>query len=149
MRTTLDRIRHTILFEVFAIVTATPIVIWITGQPIEKAGGLAILMSLIAMAWNFSFNMLFDRYLERIGHKGNKTVKQRLVHGLAFEGGLVIIALPLIAYWLDMSLLAAFIMDIGSMLFFMVYAIAYNWLYDHVFPITDESTTESISINQA
>lgn len=149
MRTTLDRIRHTILFEVFAIVTSTPIVIWITGQPIEKAGSLAIIISFIAMVWNFSFNILFDSYLKRIGHIGNKTVKQRLVHGLAFEGGLVIIGLPLIAYWLDMSLLAAFLMDIGSMLFFMIYAIAYNWAYDHVFPIAEEINTESISVNQA
>ncbi len=135
MRTTWDRIRHTFLFELFAILIATPVVVWITNQSIAKASSLALFMSLIAMAWNFSFNIMFDQYLLQIGHKGNKTLKQRIIHGVAFEGGLVIIALPLIVYWLEISWLAALAMDIGSMLFFMLYAIAYNWLYDIVFPI--------------
>ena len=40
---------------------------------------------------------------------------------------------PLMAYWLDTTLLGAFLADLGILAFFFVYAIAFTWAFDRVF----------------
>ena len=47
-----------------------------------------------------------------------------------FEGGLVAVGVPMIAWWLNISLLQAFILDIGVLLFFLPYTYVYHWVYD-------------------
>ena len=47
-----------------------------------------------------------------------------------FEGGLIIVAVPLIAAWLNISLMQAFMLDIGVLLFFLPYTYVYHWGYD-------------------
>ena len=54
----------------------------------------------------------------------------RAVHAIAFEAGLVAIVVPLVAWWLDMSLLDALILDIGLLLFFLPYTFLFNLGYD-------------------
>ncbi|MNG40149.1 Bacterial Transmembrane Pair family protein [compost metagenome] len=39
---------------------------------------------------------------------------------------------PLIAWWLDISLLDAFLLDIGLLILFLPYTMAFNWVYDMV-----------------
>jgi uncharacterized membrane protein len=53
-----------------------------------------------------------------------------VLHALMFEGGLIIVAVPLIAAWLNISLVQAFILDIGVLLFFLPYTYVYHWGYD-------------------
>jgi uncharacterized membrane protein len=54
----------------------------------------------------------------------------RVLHALMFEGGLIIVAVPLIAAWLNISLMQAFMLDIGVLLFFLPYTYVYHWGYD-------------------
>ncbi|MOA70075.1 Bacterial Transmembrane Pair family protein [compost metagenome] len=37
---------------------------------------------------------------------------------------------PLAAWWLSIGLIEAFLLDIGLVLFFLPYAVAFNWSYD-------------------
>ena len=46
-----------------------------------------------------------------------------------------IVALPVMSWWLDIGLLEALVLDLGFVLFYLVYAFVYNWSYDKVFPI--------------
>ena len=39
---------------------------------------------------------------------------------------------PLIAWWLNVSLWQAFLLDIGVLLFFLPYTYVYHWAYDVV-----------------
>ena len=39
---------------------------------------------------------------------------------------------PLIAWWLSISLWQAFLLDIGVLLFFLPYTYVYHWVYDVV-----------------
>ncbi len=52
MRTFPDRIRHTLLFEIIAIVFATIAGSLIVDRPLEEMGLLSVLFSLLAMSWN-------------------------------------------------------------------------------------------------
>ena len=53
-----------------------------------------------------------------------------LQHVLTMYGGIV--AVPLIAAWLYISLMQAFMLDIGVLLFFLPYTYVYHWAYDVV-----------------
>jgi uncharacterized membrane protein len=46
---------------------------------------------------------------------------------------------PIMAWWLDIGLLEAFLADLGILAFFFVYAIAFTWCFDRVFgpPVHD------------
>ena len=59
-------------------------------------------------------------------------IRDRVVHALLFEGGLVAVGVPLIAWWLNVSLWQAFLLDIGVLLFFLPYTYVYHWVYDVV-----------------
>jgi uncharacterized membrane protein len=53
-----------------------------------------------------------------------------VAHALGFEGGFILIGLPLAAWMLDITLLKAFMVEIGFFLFFLPYTVVYNWCYD-------------------
>ncbi|MEH6650871.1 MAG: PACE efflux transporter [Motiliproteus sp.] len=135
MRSTLDRIRHTLLFEIIALIIATPIVYWITAKPLLSIGALALLLSGLAMTWNYLYNWGFDYWELRLEWQRPRKFTTRLWHALGFEVVLLLVGVFIIAYWLQMTLWAALLMDIGFALFFLVYALVYNWGYDQVFPI--------------
>lgn len=134
MRTTKDRIRHTLLFEGIAIVLSTVIAAVILDNTVAEIGALAVALSLVAMGWNYAYNLWFDRW-QYPTLPSQRSVKMRVLHAVGFEGGLLTVSLPLVAWWLDMTLWYAFITDVGFALFFMVYAFIFNWVYDHIFPI--------------
>jgi uncharacterized membrane protein len=58
---------------------------------------------------------------------------RRIAHGIGFEGGLAVILMPVMAYWLDISLWSAFVADLGLLAFFFVYTVAFTWVFDRIF----------------
>lgn len=136
MRTTTDRLRHTLLFEIFGVVICTPLASFILDKNIALIGSLSITISLAAMALNYIFNLCFDKVLIRLKRPVNiRPVWLRILHAVLFETSLLVLTVPMVAWWLDMSLWAAFVADMGFVLFFLVYAFVFNWTYDTVFPI--------------
>lgn len=144
MRTTRDRIRHALSFEIIALVVITPIGAWAFGLPLDQIGVVALVSATIATIWNYLYNLLFDHALIRLaGHVG-KSIPMRIFHALLFEGGLLLILLPFIAWYLGVSLLTAFLMDVSFAAFYLVYAFAFNWLYDLVFPLPSENSGTAV-----
>ena len=136
MRTTADRIRHTVLFEIIGLATCTPLAAWILGKGLLQLGTLGITLSLTAMGLNYVYNLVFDITLVRMGRPVNvRPPWMRMLHAVLFEASLVVITIPMVAWWLDMTLWTAFLTDLGFTLFFLVYTFIYNWLYDIVFPM--------------
>ena len=125
-----ERVCQAIGFEGLALLICTPLLVWITGRPALEMGAVTLGISLLALSWNVIFNSLFDRLKLRL--KLANGVWTRVLHALMFEGGLIIVAVPLIAWWLNISLMQAFILDIGVLLFFLPYTYVYHWGYDVV-----------------
>ncbi|MBL4796612.1 MAG: PACE efflux transporter [Oleispira sp.] len=123
-----ERVFHTVLFEVIALLLLTLLAVMVTGNDIAKMSGLAISLSMIAMVWNFVFNILFDKLYGE--ERSSRTLGLRIQHGLGFELGMLVFSFPVIMWMLQLDLLTVFIMDIGAMIFFLLYAIAFNWIYD-------------------
>ena len=123
-----ERLIHSILFEFMLIVIFTFILKYITKQEIEKVLTLVVLLSFTAVVWNFIYNWIFDKYIT--GPREERSLKIRSIHAILFEIGLLLPTLPLIAYFLKISLLEAFIMDIGFIAFVLVFTVIYNYIYD-------------------
>ncbi|MCJ2165120.1 MULTISPECIES: PACE efflux transporter [unclassified Pseudodesulfovibrio] len=136
MRTKADRLRHTICFEVFGLVTCTPLASWWLDRDLMRVGVMSIIISLTAMVCNYIFNLAFDHLLVKMGRLVHvRPPWLRVVHAFSFEASLIIVTTPFVAWWLDISLWAAFVADIGIALFYLVYAYLFNWAYDVVWPM--------------
>ncbi|WP_201551348.1 PACE efflux transporter [Psychrobacter fjordensis] len=137
MRTTKDRIRHTLGFEIVGLIIFVPLASWLFGFDIHAIGLIAVAGSIIATVWNYFYNLLFDHSMVKLRGNVHKTVPIRLLHAFLFEGGLLLLFLPMIAWYLGISLWQAFMMDIAMATFYVVYAFFYNLSYDKVFPIPE------------
>ena len=126
------RILQACLYEGIAIAVVTPTLALAFSHPPGSALVLSAVMSSIALAWNYVYNSLFERWEARQSIKG-RSPRRRLVHGLGFEGGLAIILMPVMAYWLDISLWAAFVADLGLLVFFFAYTVGFTWAFDRLF----------------
>lgn len=126
------RVLQAILYEVFAVAFVGPILSVIFDKPISSTIVLAIIFSSIALTWNYIYNSLFERWESRQTVRGRSFIR-RFVHGVGFEGGLVIMLVPVMSLWLNISALNAFIANLGFFVFFFIYAIAFTWIFDRVF----------------
>ncbi len=135
MRTTKDRIRHAIYFEIIGLIFAMPLGAWVFGMPMSHIGVVAIVSSTIATVWNYIYNLLFDFAMLRIMGDVRKTLIVRIIHTVLFEVGLMAVLMPFIAWYLRATLYQAFLMDFSFTLFYLIYAFVYNWVYDIVFPV--------------
>jgi uncharacterized membrane protein len=142
MRSTADRIRHAVSFEIVGLLTATPLGSWAFGLEMHAIGVVALVVATVATLWNYAFNLCFDRAMMRwLGHTG-KSVLLRIFHAVLCETGLLAISLPFIAWYLQIGLWTALMMDLGFAGFYLVYAFVYNWAYDLLFPIPAQLTTD-------
>ncbi|WDZ95893.1 PACE efflux transporter [Herbaspirillum sp. WKF16] len=120
------------LFEALAIVFTTFGLAVIAGHDAGHSSAAAVASSTIAFLWNFVFNGLFERWEARQAKRG-RGFARRAAHALGFEGGLVLMLVPLFAWWLGIGLWDAFVLDLGLIVFFMVYTYLFNLLFDRVF----------------
>lgn len=132
------RVLQAVLYEAFAIAFVGPVLSIAFDKPPTSTLGLAFVLSTIALAWNYVFNALFERWESRQAVRGRSFLR-RLAHGTGFEGGLVILLVPVMSWWLDISFFNAFLANLGLLAFFFVYAIAFTWAFDRVFGLPESA----------
>ncbi|GGO86764.1 membrane protein [Marinobacterium nitratireducens] len=134
MRSKADRIRHALGFEIIGLVLVIGFGDWLFGLEPAHFGPLALLFSVLATVWNYYYNRAFDGWLLKRRGSVVKRQADRVLHAVMFEGGLLLVTLPVIAWWLDMSLWQALVADIAMVVFYLLYAYLYNLAYDWLFP---------------
>ena len=138
MSPTTRRVLQACLYEVFAIAFVGPVLSLAFGKPATSTLALAVVLSTIALTWNYVFNTLFERWEARQPARG-RSWGRRLAHGIGFEGGLAVILIPVMAFWLDITALGAFMANLGLLAFFFFYAIGFTWAFDRVFGLPDSA----------
>ena len=126
------RVLYVSLYEGLAIAIVTLTLLVFTGESAASASGLAVGSSAIALGWNLVFNALFERWERRQPVRG-RTVARRVAHAIGFEGGLLLFLVPFFAWWLGVSLWQALLMDLGLLVFFLVYTFVFTWTFDRLF----------------
>ena len=132
------RIVYVGLYELFAIVLSAILLQLMSGAGASSLG-IAVVTSIVAIVWNLVFNNLFE-YWERYRTTKGRSIGVRILHALGFEGGLVIFLLPIIALWLNVSVLEALMLELGLLVFFLVYTFVFNWVFDAVFGLPAAAT---------
>ena len=135
MRTFPDRVRHAVLFEAIGLALFIPAAAFLFDQPVSHMSVIGIGSATIATIWNFFYNLGFDHAMLRLFGHTRKSLKARIVHVLLFEGGLLAILIPPIAWYLGITLWHALMMDVAIVAFYVAYTFVYNLAYDRVFPV--------------
>ena len=127
-KTLTERVIHAISFEGLATLILAPTAAWLMQRSVVEMGGLSILLATLAMVWNIIYNALFDRLwpVSRVV----RNLRVRALHAIGFESGFILIGVTMVALVLGVSLMQAFMLEIGFMLFFLPYTMAFNWAWD-------------------
>ncbi|WP_241659471.1 PACE efflux transporter [Extensimonas vulgaris] len=119
-------------YESIAIAVSALGFMWATGQGAVHSGVISVVCSVIAIVWNLFFNTLFERWERRQRVRG-RSLARRVAHAIGFEAGLSLVLVPLLAWWFDVRLWQALVMDFGLLLFFLAYTFVFTWAFDHLF----------------
>jgi len=133
-----DRLRHTLLFNFTSLATAVPIISYATGAEVSDIGLLGVFLLAYAILLTPLFNMLFDRFDTGAGRDPDKrSVTGRLCHAVGFELCVLLPSLPLVAWWLDITLWEALLLDFGFLVYLTLYTYVFNWIYDRMYPLPE------------
>ena len=138
------RILYVTVFELIAIISSTFILMKLSGGEAAESLPVAVMVSFAAVVWNFLYNTVFEAW-ERRKHVTKRTLLIRSVHAFGFEGGLVLICLPIYMIWYDVGLIAAFMMEAALLLFFLVYTFVFTLGFDKIFTLPHHYKTASAS----
>ena len=132
------KVVQALLYELVGALFVSPAIAWAFDESLVYSGTLALLLALVALSWNMAFNSLFE-YWEARQRRRSRTLGRRLLHSLGFEGGLALLLVPLMAWWLDIDWWQAFVADLGLLLFFFVYAFVFQWAFDWLFGVPESA----------
>ncbi|WP_336810496.1 PACE efflux transporter [Bosea sp. MMO-172] len=135
MRSFPDRVRHTMMFEIIGLALVIPGGAMLFNLPATHMGVIGVGSATVATLWNFVYNLGFDHAMLRFAGHTRKSLQLRVLHALLFEGGLLVLLLPPMAWYLGMGLWETFVMDLAIVVFYVVYAFLFNLAYDRVFPV--------------
>ncbi|MEM9633528.1 MAG: PACE efflux transporter [Pseudomonadota bacterium] len=124
------RMVHAVLYEVFALLSIALLLPMISQVDVQKSLILGLLFSLAAMLWNVIFNLTFDWCLANLRKNTHKSAAVRVVHALLFEGILVAMTLPVLAWAMGLTLWDALKLEAVLIVFIVFYTFFFNIVFD-------------------
>lgn len=128
------RVLQALLYEGIAVLCVGPLLNLFFHQGMGYSTALAVIISVVALGWNLLFNLVFEHW-ERHQRHPARTPARRVLHAAGFEGGLVVMLVPLMAAWLGIGLWQALAADLGLFGFFFLYALVFQLGFDRVFGV--------------
>ena len=132
MTPTRRKIVYAVSFETLGTLVATIALMLMSEASAGSSLVLSILTATIALSWSFVFNTVFEAWEARQPVKG-RSLRRRTAHALMFEGGLVLICIPVMAWWLQVGYLEALAYEAGLIALFIAYTYAFTWGFDRIF----------------
>lgn len=129
------RITYAVIFELLAIAFTT-VILALLGNDSGPAFIVGVISSTVALTWNLIFNWGFEAFERRIGVT-QRPWYMRVAHAVLFEGGLILMLIPAIAWVLGVSLFEAFMLEIALLIFFLIYTAIYAWIFDRIFGLPE------------
>ena len=141
------KVTYVASYEAIAFLFGTLGFLSFTDSSLERAGALAIFASLFAVSWNFAYNAMFERW-EANRLKRGRGFGRRVLHAVGFEIGFLVVLLPIAAWWLEISYLRSFALNLGLNIFFLAYTFSFTWCFDRVFglPSSAAATNDSAKV---
>ncbi|HGM7838480.1 MULTISPECIES: PACE efflux transporter [Serratia] len=104
----------------------------LSGHAPSSTGPLAVVITTIAVSWNFIYNYLFEWWESRQASR-TRTLKRRILHAVGFQLTLVAYLIPLIAWWMGITLWQALLLDMALIVIIPCYTFLFNWAFDKLF----------------
>lgn len=139
------RVLYVTLFEIFAVMLTTLILVVLSGGDTRQSVLLAIIIASTAVIWNFFYNTLFEHWEKRKQIK-SRTFIIRSIHAIGFEGGLTLVCLPLYMIWYGVGIWMALTMEISLTLAFLVYTFLFTLGFDTIFTLPHQAVKVDSSI---
>lgn len=131
-----DRIRYALIFEGILIVLFGAAMSLVTGHDMLDTGGLAVVLSILALVTNLVYNYVYDRVDVAFGRVPTERSRTgRVVHAIGFELTLIVLGLPLMMWWLDLNFWQALALDVATMVFVVIYTYFFTLAYDRILPV--------------
>lgn len=136
MRSGLDRLRHSIIYEGIFLCLTVLTLKDLLNQPATHIGSFGIIMSCMAMIWNYVYNCAFDHALIVLKHPlYPRDFKLRVFHSMCFEVGFMLVSVPFTMVWMHFTFIQALTMDIIFTMAALIYTLIFNYAYDVIFPV--------------
>ncbi|MBS2037931.1 PACE efflux transporter [bacterium] len=126
------KIVYVALYEGLAIVLSSLALRLLAAHSFAQSTLIAVTTSALAVTWNLIYNSLFEAWEAGRATKG-RPVWLRALHAIGFEVGLVLALIPLFAWGLGITLLKAWMLQMGMVAFFLVYSFLFTLGFDRVF----------------
>lgn len=104
----------------------------LSGHAPSTTGPLAVVITTIAVSWNFIYNYVFEWWESRQVSR-TRTLKRRILHAVGFQLTLVVYLIPLIAWWMGITLWQALLLDMALIVIIPCYTFVFNWAFDKLF----------------
>ncbi|HGM6747874.1 TPA: PACE efflux transporter [Serratia marcescens] len=104
----------------------------LSGHAPSSTGPLAVVITTIAVSWNFIYNYVFEWWESRQVSR-TRTLKRRILHAVGFQLTLVVYLIPLIAWWMGITLWQALLLDMALIVIIPCYTFVFNWAFDKLF----------------
>ena len=132
MTPTRRKIVYAVSFETLGTLVASVYLWLVSDADAGSSLALSVLTATIALSWSYVFNTIFEAWEARQPVRG-RSLKRRTAHALLFEGGLVLICIPVMAWWLQVGYLEALVYEAGLIALFIAYTYAFTWGFDRIF----------------
>ena len=126
------KVVYAVSFEAGGIAMGGMVLHLISRAAVDRSLGMATIGAVVALGWSYLYNSIFEAWEARQEVRG-RSVTRRMAHAVLFEGGLTVILVPVTAWWLSVSLLAALVYEAGLIGFYLAYAWVFTWGFDRVF----------------
>ena len=124
------RIIHALSYEIILLIIIALALSFIFQMPMEVTGTLGIAMAVTSVIWNMIFNHFFEKFEAKRHLK--RTVGVRILHAISFEGGLMLVTIPMVAYAMSMSIGQAILLDLSMTSCILVYTFIFYFFYDQI-----------------
>ncbi|HID9896404.1 PACE efflux transporter [Serratia ureilytica] len=104
----------------------------LSGHAPSSTGPLAVVITTLAVSWNFIYNYVFEWWESRQVSRA-RTLKRRILHAVGFQLTLVVYLIPLIAWWMGITLWQALLLDMALIVIIPCYTFVFNWAFDKLF----------------
>ncbi|MBA3911569.1 MAG: hypothetical protein C0524_17235 [Rhodobacter sp.] len=126
------KILYAVSFETLGTLVASLGLLAMTDASAGSSFLVSVIGATVALCWSYLFNTLFEAWEKRQATKG-RSFRRRTIHAVLFEGGMVVLFVPFMAWWLGVSLIEAAIYEAGLILIFIVYTYVFTWGFDRIF----------------
>lgn len=104
----------------------------LSGHAPSSTGPLAVVITTLAVSWNFIYNYLFEWWESRQGVAHPHPQAPHFARsGLSADAGSV--SDPLIAWWMGITLWQALLLDMALIVIIPCYTFLFNWAFDKLF----------------